>query len=89
MVWLDEWAAYNQLGEQGVAHQTVNHTLYFVDPSTGVTMNRVEAMWQRAKAKFKAMYGPTNRRMVPDYLAEFMWIQRFVGHAFYHFWGTV
>ena len=89
IVWSDEWAAYNQLGQQGVAHQTVNHTLHFVDPATGVTTNRVEAMWQRAKAKFKAMYGPTNRQMVPDYLAEFMWMQRFVGHAFYHFWHQI
>ena len=48
IVWSDEWAAYKQLGQQGFMHGTVNHTLHFVDPATGVTTNRVEAMWQRA-----------------------------------------
>ena len=37
-------------------------------------------MRQRAKATFKAMYGPMNGQIVPDYLAEFMWMQTFVGH---------
>ena len=89
IVWSDMWAAYNQLGNNGFHHGTVNHELHFVDPGTGVTTNRVEAMWQRAKAKFKAMFGPTNREMIPDYLAEFMWMQRFRDHPFYHFWTQV
>ena len=63
--------------------------MFFVDPMTGTTTNRVEAMWQRAKAKFKAMYGPSNRGMIADYLSEFMWMQRFVDHPFYHFWHQV
>ncbi len=88
-IWSDQWAAYNRLGQQGFIHGTVNHTLNFVDPATGVTTNRVEAMWQRAKAKFKAMFGPSNRDIIPNYLAEFMWMQRFREHAFYHFWQQI
>ena len=74
-VWSDMWAAYRQLPNlpQNYQHGTVNHTINFVDPNTGVTTNRVEAMWQRAKSTFKAQQGPTNRDMVADYLAEFMW----------------
>ena len=72
------------------AHGRVNHTLHFVDPNTGVTTNRVEAMWSRAKDKFKASRGPTNREMVADYLAEFMWSQRFRGEsAFFNLWTQI
>ena len=85
----DMWQAYNQLAAIGYQHGTVNHTLHFVDPATAVTTNRVEAMWQRAKNKFKAQHGPTNRDMIPDYLAEFMWNQRFGDNPFFHLWHQV
>ena len=88
-IWSDMWAAYNQLPALGYQHNTVNHTYHFVDPVTYVTTNRVEAMWQRSKAKFKAMFGPTNRDMIPDYLSEFMWNQRFKDNGFFHFWDQV
>ena len=85
-IWSDMWAAYNQLPQLGYQHGTVNHTNNFVDPVSGVCTNRVEAMWQRGKSKFKSMMGPTNREMIPDYLSEFMWAQRFGGkHTFFHF----
>ena len=93
IIWSDMWAAYNQLPQlpnMAYQHGTVNHTLHFVDPNTGVTTNRVEAMWSRAKDKFKAGRGPTNREMVADYLAEFMWAQRFRGpSAFFNFYLQV
>ena len=85
----DMWQAYNQLAAIGYQHGTVNHTLHFVDPTTAVTTNRVEAMWQRAKNKFKAQHGPTNRDMIPDYLVEFMWNQRFGDNPFFHLWHQV
>ena len=69
-------SAYNQIGNIGYQHGTVNgHTYNFMDRQTGVHTNRVEAMWMRAKKKFKAHHGATNRHMIPDYMAEFMWIQ--------------
>ena len=83
------WAAYNGLQAPVYLHGTVSHTLNFVDPQAGVTTNHVEAVWCRAKAKFKAMMGPTNRDMVADYLSEFMWMQRFSEHRFLHFWDQV
>ena len=82
------WDAYNTLGAKGFQHGTVNHSLHFVDPLTNVTTNRVEAMWCRSKAKFKAIFG-THRDIIPDYLSGFMWMQRFRGHAFFHFWNQV
>ncbi|XP_065662708.1 uncharacterized protein LOC136085338 [Hydra vulgaris] len=88
-IWSDMWAAYQGLAAQGFQHGTVNHTLHFVDPATNVASNRVEAMWQKSKTKFKAMFGPTNREMIPDYLSEFMWTQRFKEHSYFHFWNQV
>ena len=35
------------------------------------------------------MFAPTNRNMIPDYLAEFMWDQRFKEHSYFHFWIQV
>jgi len=67
----------------------VNHSLNFVEPVTGVATNHVEVMWQRAKTKFKAQHGSSNREMIPDYLAEFMWFQRFGESPFFHFWNQV
>ena len=84
MIWSDMWRAYNQLDNQGFLHETVNHQLNFVEPGTGVCTNRVESMWTRIKA-FKSMKGPSNRAMIQDYLAEFMWYQRFSVSPFYHF----
>ena len=84
------WGAYNNLQQIGFQQDTVNHLYNFVDPNTGVTTNRVEAMWQRSKAKFKSQMGSSNRDMIPDYLSEFMWTQRFGGsHCFYKFWTQV
>ena len=56
-----------------------------------VHTNGVEGMWQKSKSKFKSMYGPTNRDMIPDYLAEFMWSQRFgkTNHPFFNFWMQI
>ncbi|XP_065650302.1 uncharacterized protein LOC136078459 [Hydra vulgaris] len=88
-IWSDMWAAYNGLQGPLYQHGTVNHTYNFVDPQTAVTANHVEAMWCRAKAKFKSMMSSTNREMITDYLSEFMWMQRFNEHRFYHFWNQV
>ena len=88
-IWSEQWAAYNNLANISFQHRTVNHTLHFVDPNTLLTMNRVEAMWQHAKSKLKAMMGPTNRDMIQDHLAEFMWSQRFNDSPFYNFWHQI
>ena len=88
-IWSEMWGAYNGIAAQGFQHDVVNHQYNFVNPNTGVTTNHVEAMWQWAKAKFKSMFGPTNRDMIPDYLAEFMWDQRFKKHSYFHFWTQV
>ena len=90
-IWSDMWAAYRNIDQVGYTHGTVNHSLNFVDPVTRIHTNGVEGMWQKCKAKFKSMYGPTNRACVPDYLAEFMWSQRFgkKNNPYYNFWMQI
>ena len=52
----DLWAAYNTIGTLGYQHLTVNHSLNFVDPTTGACTNHIESVWQKAKQKHKQRY---------------------------------
>ena len=88
IIYSDCWLAYSQLNSLGYTHQTVNHKRNFVDPKTGACTNQVEGMWSRAKSKFKSLHG-TNRSLISEYLAEFMWSQRFSEHSFFNFWNQI
>lgn len=74
----DEWRAYRSIAHLpgNYQHKTVNHSRYFVDPATGTHTNNVESYWSRAKASFKKMH-VTSKPMVPSYLDEFMWRERY------------
>ena len=70
----DEWSAYNGISSlPGVAgHSTVNHSIHFVDPSTGVHTQNVESYWNRIKPKLKRMRR-CHKEMLASYLDEFIW----------------
>ena len=76
-IFSDEWSAYNQIQQlpNVLSHQTVNHSLHFVDPATGVHTQNVESYWNRVKTKFKRMKG-VHLHQLPSYLDEFMWRER-------------
>ena len=76
-IYSDEWSAYNQV--QGLpnvtSHSTVNHSLHFVDPVSGVHTQNIESYWNCVKQKFKRMKG-VHLQQLPSYLDEYMWRER-------------
>ena len=74
----DQWRAYQQVHSlpNVAAHSTVNHSVEFVDPITGVHTQHVESYWNRCKTRFKRMKG-CHESQLPSYLDKFMWRERF------------
>jgi hypothetical protein len=67
-----EWRAYRQIQPKlGLQHETVNHSVNFVDPSTGVHTQSIESYWAKTKYKFKVMKGVRSDAL-PSYLDERM-----------------
>ena len=68
-IFSDEWSAYNRVQQlpNVINHETVNHSLHFVDPTTGVHTQNVESYWNRVKGKFKRMKG-VHLHQLPSYL---------------------
>lgn len=74
----DQWRAYNGIvgiTGGGFNHQTVNHSLNFVDPNTGANTQRIERSWKAAKERNKRHNG-THRSMLDSYMCEYMWRTR-------------
>ena len=74
----DQWAACH--GASALpnvsSHQSVvNHSIHFVDPTTGVHTQHIESYWKRSKIKLKRMKGCTADQL-SSYLDEFMWKER-------------
>ena len=49
VVYTDEWAAYNGLTAATYTHESVNHSIQFLDPSTGVHTNTQKGLWAHVK----------------------------------------
>ena len=45
----DCWKAYDCLEQEGYVHLKVNHSLNFVDPTSGAHTNTIERRWRDAK----------------------------------------
>ena len=74
----DDRAVYSNLQQlpHVAQHLTVNHSLHFVDPVTGVHTQHIESYWARVKHQIKRMKGVRREKLV-EYLHEFMWRERF------------
>ena len=55
----DEWRAYTTVVAlpNVASHGTVNHSITFVDPATGVHTQHIESYWSHTKLKLKRMKG--------------------------------
>lgn len=77
IVYSDEWAAYKSIQKvTGLLHKTVNHSVNFVDPITGVHTQNVESFWCQQKQKIKSMKG-IKREHLPGFLNEMVWRSNF------------
>uniref|UniRef100_A0A914DN83 ISXO2-like transposase domain-containing protein n=1 Tax=Acrobeloides nanus TaxID=290746 RepID=A0A914DN83_9BILA len=91
----DLWRAYGgiQALPQGYQHLTVNHSVNFVDPDTGVHTQNIENTWMRFKKKLKKSHGlnTANADRYSDYLQEFMWRQQFGDRkqSFFNLWNQI
>ena len=74
----DQWSAYSQVSSlpNVGGHQTVNHSITFVDPATGTHTQNIESYWSREKRKLKTMKG-CHASELASYLDKFMWRERF------------
>ena len=46
------------LNQVGYIHETVNHSVHYVDPVTGIHTNNTEAQWSACKVSFRrALFG--------------------------------
>lgn len=75
-IWSDQWAAYSGLQNLGYFHQTVNHSIHFVDPITGCHTNNVEAFWGRIKKRVRKVNGSKGDN-IWDHVSEELYRQWF------------
>ena len=85
----DEWRSYSQVAALPPvqSHLTVNHSVTFVDPTTGAHTQHVESYWNRAKLKLKRMKG-CHSDHIAGYLDEFMWRER-LGKSSTDAWNNI
>ena len=69
----DEWAAYSRISQDipHLQHDTVNHTVEFVNRTNGVHTQKIECYWNRVKNKFKTMKGVQSNQL-SSYMDHFI-----------------
>lgn len=68
----DKWRAYRQLVNHGYNHLTVNHSVNFVDPTSGAHTQHIEASWRPLKTRLRSR-GINAEDDMADHLLEYLW----------------
>lgn len=82
-IYSDCWKAYNCLDDDGFIHASVNHSLHFKDPVTGVHTNGIEGMWNQVKRALPK-FG-TRKDLYESHFAEFVVRNRHRNENFFEF----
>ncbi len=79
IVMSDEWKAYCRISSSlNMSHQTVNHSIQFVDPGTGAHTQGIESTWGATKRMMrKEGVMATSKNLFPTYLPEYLWRRKF------------
>jgi transposase-like protein len=75
IIYSDCWKAYSRLSEHGYTHQSVNHSLHFKDPVTGVHTNSIEGLWNLLR-RWMPKFGTTKDNYA-SYFVEFIYRRRY------------
>ncbi len=81
----DEWRAYCCLSANGMTHLTVNHSINFVDPSTGTHKQNIEGTWSTVKRMLSKEVMNTFSDLFQTSLQEFVWRKKHEGCDFFFF----
>lgn len=74
----DEWRSYRRITSIGMVHETVNHSLNFVDPNTGAHTQNIESTWSKVKQMMrKKGVMQTSNDLFHSYLSEYLWRRKF------------
>ncbi len=74
----DEWRAYSRIPSLGMAHQSVNHSINFVDPVTGAHTQNIESTWSQVKKMMRKQgVDNTSEELFQTYLPEYLWRRKF------------
>jgi len=72
VLWTDEGTWYERLGEEFIAHNTVNHSAEeYVDYRTGASTNRAEGYFAQLKRSIDGTHHHVSREHLHRYLDEF------------------
>ena len=85
----EQWEGYHYIqGDLGSDHQTVNQSLHFVEPATGVDRETVEVYWNKQEQRIRRLNG-CKTEFLDSYLKEEMWRERHKQDMFSCFCYTI